>query len=396
VYIAGIATGASFYTYLANKAFIITVPLFFLLVLVFYRQFWKQTLKAIMLGIIALFLCIYPHYLSIANNTEPVVVRTSTIFYLADQTSFEHTSNQFNERNKLLLFAKALINSSLVFNYQCGMTSTSPRYTRPILEFFSSILFLFGFIFLLMRLKDIRFMFIAVNFLVYLLLMALTLEPPCVHRYLVFVPMTSIICGYSLFNVADLLSRSFNKIFWQQAIFKMVVVISLLIIVLSNYEVFFHNFVYKRSALSMYEKKTLAAKIVKKYKGKHKIYFVYNNFAQDFSKNSSIINSQEFPLQFVLNDRYYKHIIEIDQGGLPVKKKVTKDVVFLVDTFLNKPVNYILNSYENRKIFIMYNLNNDALFVIIKVPKEEINSKIESGLLNKQEPLQNSLTNQST
>lgn len=378
VYLAGIATGASFYTYLANKAFLVVVPLFFLLVLIFYKNYRKQTIKAIILGVTALVLCAYPYFVVIHNKVEPTVSRTSEIFYLLHDASFEHTANQFDERNKALLFVKAFIKSSLVFNYQCGNTSTSIRYVRPYVEFYSSIFFLFGFLLMLMKLKDLRFLFLAINFFVFLLFMSLTLEAPCIHRYLVFIPVTSIIIGYTLFSIASFLADSTR---YKQIIFKTIIIVSLLIIILSNFEVFFYNFIYKRADLSMFDKKTIAVKIIKEYTPINDFYIVYNNFLEDFKNNANIINLGEDPMKFILGDNdYMKYVINIDQGDLPLKKNVNKDVVFLIDTDLAKPVNYILQTYKHKEFFVMNNLDNGISFVIIKVSKEVINSKIEEKI----------------
>lgn len=373
-YLAGIVSAFGIYLYLGSRALLIITSVFFLIYLIMNIKNWKIYIKPALVFIFGVLIIAAPYLLYNLMQSYDPASRTQEVFYLTGNDAYLHMTNIFSTNNKVLIFLYSLFNALVCFNYLPCQTSTSNFFSRPFLDFVSSPFFVFGVSLLLLRIKNYRYLFMGTALSIITLVIALAADSPTIHRVVLISPLLSLICAVAVYGVARVISDPISSEFAKKMVLKGIISLVLILIVLSNFEAYFYKYIIINANFSMLEKKTMVAKLIEKYQQQFNIYFVYDDFSNDFNRDSSLINVIEPSATFLINNHQYSKNINLKKTPLSKFKFANnkKDSIFLVDSTTLVPLNTVLNFFNNHKTLIINNLDQ-PLFVIIKVSKEEIN-----------------------
>lgn len=372
-YLAGVVSAFGIYLYLGSRALILIASVFFLIHLIMNIKNWKIYIKPVLVFILGGLIIASPYLLFNLMHCYDASSRTQEVFYLTGQDAYLHMTNIFNTNNKVLIFLYSLFNALICFTYLPCQTSTSNFFCRPFLDFVSSPFFIVGVSILVLRIKNYRYLFMGTALSIIVLVIALAADSPTIHRVILVSPLLSLICAIAVYQVAKVVTDAINSEFKKKMVLKGIISFVLILIVLSNFETYFYKYIILHANFSMLEKKTMVAKIIEKYQQRFNIYFVYDDFSNDFERNSSLINTIEPSVTFIINNYQYSKTINLKTTPLSQFKfpNNNKDCIFLVDSTTVKPLNTVLNFFNNHKTLIVKNIDQ-PLFVIIKVSNQEI------------------------
>lgn len=381
MYLTGVIVGFGFYLYFSCRILIPVLMLFFAYLFIL---FWHKRLTIfnwLLCMIVGFALMFYPMLFESFKHPFDLNQRANSVLILNGE-GFDHTSYNYNSQNKPLVWSLSFKDALLGYFATAGKGSTY-MVNRPFMDFYSSIFLIFGLVLIMFKLKDYRYFFIASTFwLITIIGGALTVDALCFQRVLINVPITAIICGLSLFSFAKSVEALFIKDLYKKLFTRIFLILSILIVIAFNYEVFFYSYIINCSSNSIYDSNTMAAYMVKRANNKYKLFIVKSIYSHPEGYCDHGIDFSQPAAQFILKETILYNELYINNGSLPIKYTIDKDVIFIITADMYyKNLNILLKYYRGGKIYAQNNQENSLVFLIYVVPKEIINKQVSTGML---------------
>ena len=206
--LAGLAVGGSAYLYTSSHLLPLMLLVLFGLTLVVDRAAWKkQWRNVIAMAALALIVAL-PQMLGYWANPGVFMERANTLGILQSQNGWLSREALQTGAGQMQIFGQQLWSAAMAFNATLD-TGTSFGPLKPLLNFFSGMLAVLGFVLALIRLRKLRYSILVVWIIVTILFAgALLVNPPNSHRYIIAAPAINLLAAIGL---VELFSALFKR-----------------------------------------------------------------------------------------------------------------------------------------------------------------------------------------
>lgn len=371
IYVSGVFTALSFYVYFSARAIAIVIFLYFLYLLFKNWQQKRKIINTLIPFILGFLLFISPLAVNIIKEPGLANSRANKISILSDE-GFEYASHELGTSNKIIVIGNNII-QAIEGLYKRDDRGEQYNIDRPFFEFFSAIFLVIGLIYGISKFKDDRFYLLTTSVLLPVLLgWGLTIGPPTFQKLPLILPPASLLIAYMLTIYDVKLIKNFHltkvKPFYPSLFF-------LLLIIASNFEFYFYEYIVTEKAESFYNKHRLAAHAIEKYVPSCKVHII------NFNEIPFSINFDNNAFRFLVPTWYPIEIINKGNAFHPKNIDMSRNKCFIIQpNAYYQGINRLNYYYPGGKTLILK--DNKGKPVLVLYTKQGILSSLKESSTN--------------
>lgn len=365
IYLSGIIAGFGYYLHYDAKIVVFIVLAYLILLLIKTPSIKIELLKQIGVFLCAFVLVIFP---AIVKDKDGFI-ESYNFTPIFSKGAFDHMQQVYNTKNPLVVFVNNIGVTVKTFNSESDNSGIYGN-NKPLLDFVSAILLVFGIITAFYLFKDDRYLLLLTSFFIIIFFGSiLMVDPPNYPRLALILPIIALLIGSVIVKMTDVTLEFFSYSRIAKVINIIQIVIIVLIPVVLNMCIYFGYYINNNIADSKYHVPTILGNYIKTMGKFNCIYLV--NF-----KNDPLVYSPDNETIKFLSGGEKATLIKDAQHEIPIKKPIKKDVSFIYYRYNFDKVSKLLkNTYPMGIEEIISSDAGTPVMAIYEVRQQEINSK---------------------